>query len=55
MTKRIPLAALATLACTTLTGCIAVGYSSGSGFFLWPGSIGLLLIGLLVWFLLRGR
>jgi hypothetical protein len=33
----------------TSSGCIVVGgYSSGRGFWLWPGSIVLLLIGLLL-------
>ncbi len=38
-----------------LTGCVAVGYSSRGGWFVWPGGFGLLLIVLLVLFLLRGR
>ncbi len=46
--------AVATFACTTLTGCFVAGVSSGGGFFIWPGSIGLLVI-LLIFFLLRRR
>lgn len=38
-----------------LTGCVAVGYSSRGGWFMWPGGFGLLLVlGILFW-LLRGR
>ena len=39
-----------------LTGCLMVGgYSSGGGWFMWPGSFGVLLVLLLVFFLLRRR
>ena len=39
-----------------LCGCLVVGgYRSGSGFFLWPGSIVFFLIALLVLFVLRRR
>jgi hypothetical protein len=38
-----------------LTGCIVAGVSSGGGFFIWPGSIGLLLLILVVVFVLRRR
>jgi hypothetical protein len=38
------------------TGCIVVGgYSSGRGFWIWPGSIVLLLIGLLLFALMFFR
>ena len=37
------------------TGCMAVGYSSGGGWFVWPGGLGLLVIVLLIIFLLRRR
>lgn len=42
-------------ACGWLTGCIAVGYSSRGGWFMWPGGLGLLLIVLLVALVLRRR
>lgn len=42
-------------ACTLLSGCVVLGYSSRGGFFVWPGSIGLILLGLLLWFLFRPR
>jgi hypothetical protein len=39
---------------TTLTGCLVAGYTSSGGWFLWPGSISLLIvIGLIVWLLRR--
>ena len=38
-----------------LSGCLAVGYSSGGGWFIWPGGIELLFIVLLVVFLIRRR
>ncbi len=42
--------------CTaTLTGCLAVGYSSGGGWFIWPGGIGLLFLVLIIALLLRRR
>ena len=40
---------------TGLSGCVAVGYSSGGGWFIWPGGLGLLLIVLLIAFVLRRR
>ena len=41
------------LLCSSLSGCLLVGgYRSGSGFFIWPGSIGLFFVVLLVVFLL---
>ena len=45
----------ALLSVTGLTGCIAVGYSSGHGWFLWPGGLGLLLVIVLILALLRRR
>lgn len=39
-----------------LSGCLVAGVSSGGGFFIWPGSLGLLIvIALLFFFLRRGR
>ncbi len=41
--------AVASLMLLASTGCVVVGgYSSGRGFWLWPGSIVFLLIGLLL-------
>jgi Na+/proline symporter len=38
-----------------LAGCVAVGYSSGRGWFVWPGGLGLLIIVLIIVFVLRRR
>lgn len=43
------------VAANLLQGCVMVGYSSRSGFFIWPGSLGLLLLLLALWLLLRPR
>ena len=43
------------MASGTLTGCLMIGGSSRGGFFIWPGSIGLLVIILIVSMLLRRR
>ncbi len=39
----------------TLCGCLVAGYSTGGGWFVWPGSFGILLVVLLVLFLLRRK
>jgi hypothetical protein len=42
------------LSFVTFTGCLVVGYSSRGGWFIWPGSITLLIIiALIVWLLRR--
>jgi FtsH-binding integral membrane protein len=48
---------LALLSCgaLSLTGCVIAGVSSGGGFFIWPGSIGLLVLILIAVFVLRRR
>ena len=38
-----------------LSGCLVAGYSSGGGWFIWPGSLGIIVIVLLILFLLRRR
>ena len=45
----------AVCAILSMTGCVVAGYSSRGGFFLWPGSIVLTLLGLLVFYLMRRR
>jgi hypothetical protein len=51
---RIALAAVVSLLwCVVLRGCLVAGYSSGSGFWVWPGSIAITLVLVLLWFLLR--
>jgi hypothetical protein len=46
---------LGAMVCVPLTGCIAVGYTSGGGWFMWPGGLGLLLLIAIVLFVLRRR
>jgi hypothetical protein len=38
-----------------LSGCLVAGYSSRGGGFIWPGGLGLLLLALLIFFLMRRR
>jgi hypothetical protein len=38
-----------------LTGCLVVGYYSGSGWYVWPGSLIITAIMALVYFALRHR
>ena len=45
----------ALVASGTLTGCLMIGGTSRGGFFIWPGSLGLLVILLIVSLLLRRR
>jgi hypothetical protein len=49
----IPLAACSVT--LGLSGCLVAGYSSGGGWFVWPGSVGLIVIVLLIVFLVRRR
>jgi hypothetical protein len=55
MAQRTALLSAATLLALSQTGCIvAGGYTSGGGWFIWPGSFGILVL-LLLFFLLRRR
>jgi hypothetical protein len=38
-----------------MTGCVVMGASSGGGFFIWPGSLGLLVLVIVVAWLMRRR
>jgi hypothetical protein len=38
-----------------LSGCLVAGYSSGGGWFVWPGSVGLIVIVILIVFFVRRR
>jgi uncharacterized membrane protein (DUF485 family) len=38
---------------STLTGCLVAGYSTGSGWYVWPGSIVITAILALIYFLTR--
>ncbi len=56
LTRPLLLALLSLGAVMPLTGCLMVGgYSSGGGWFIWPGSFGFLIILLLLFFFLRRR
>jgi len=46
---------VAFIATLGLSGCLVAGYSSRGGGFIWPGGIGLLLVALLIFFVLRRR
>jgi hypothetical protein len=50
---RIAWVAFLTTCCWGLTGCLVAGYSSGSGIWVWPGSIVITLVLALIWFLTR--
>lgn len=39
--------------CAGLSGCLVAGYSSGSGWWVWPGSLIVTLVLVLVWLLSR--
>ena len=39
--------------CCGLAGCLVAGYSSGGGFWVWPGSIVITLALILLWYLTR--
>ena len=48
--------AIASLSLLASTGCIVVGgYSSDRGWFIWPGTIVLLVIGLILFLLFKRR
>lgn len=42
-------------ACSALSGCVVVGYSSRGGFFLWPGGLGLLVLLAVLWLIFSRR
>ena len=48
--------AIASILLLSSTGCIVVGgYSSGRGWFIWPGTFVLLIIGLILFLLFKRR
>ena len=55
LAKAVCAAAAALVLCCSLTGCLVAGYSSGGGFWVWPGSIVLTVVLLLFFLLRRGR
>jgi len=50
--KALILAAGAGL-CTPLSGCLVVSYSSQGGWWVWPGSVVVTLVLVVVWWLMR--
>ena len=38
-----------------LCGCLVAGYSSGRGWFVWPGGVGVVIMLLALLFVLRGK
>jgi hypothetical protein len=55
MLKRSAVLAAGLLMLGALTGCLVIGHTSGGGWFIWPGGLGLLFVVLFVLFLLRRR
>ena len=53
--KRIWMLALLLPAVSSLSGCLVAGVSSNGGWFIWPGSFGLLFVFLVLFLLLRRR
>lgn len=51
----IRIALLLTLVALTQSACIGVGYSSGGGWFIWPGGLGLVVVLAILFLLLRRR
>jgi hypothetical protein len=47
--------ALMLISAPGLSGCLVAGYSSGSGLWVWPGSIVITLVLILLYFLTRHR
>ena len=44
------------LPCSMLSGCLIAGYTSSGAGFVWPGGLGLIVVlGLLLWLVLRQR
>ena len=46
-------AAVAAMFCCGLNGCLVAGYTSGAGWWVWPGSLVVTLVMVLVWWLMR--
>ena len=51
--RSTPILASSLTLCATLTGCLVFGYTSSGGWFIWPGSISLLIVILLLIWLMR--
>ena len=46
-------AVVALLLCVSLSGCLVIGYTSGGGWSVWPGSLVITLVLVLIYFLTR--
>jgi hypothetical protein len=55
MMKRFSILAATLFLSPLLTGCLVAGYSTGGGWYIWPGSIVLTLIAFVFYFLMRRR
>jgi hypothetical protein len=53
MMRCVSVMVAALLVCASLCGCLVVGYSSGSGWWVWPGSLAITLVLMLVWLINR--
>jgi hypothetical protein len=54
--RAVCVAVMALVPCCLMSGCLIAGYSSAGGGFIWPGGLGLIVVlGLLLWLLLRQR
>ena len=51
--QRAAIFAAALMLCAGLGGCLVAGYSTGSGWWVWPGSLAITLVLMLVWLLGR--
>ena len=52
---RLSTLSVASIATLGLSGCLLAGYSSGGGWFIWPGSLGFLVVVLVIIILMRRR
>ena len=55
MLKRLTQLTCALAVCLPLSGCLMVGYSSRGGGFIFPGGLGLLVMLLVLYLLMRRR
>ncbi len=53
--KNLLIAVLGLVTASFASGCVVVGHSTGGGWFVWPGGLGLVVVVLLILFLLRRR
>jgi hypothetical protein len=51
--RAVSILAASFLLCATLSGCLVAGYTSGEGWWVWPGSLGITLILLALYLLSR--